>query len=160
RQKLRGVTPASVFGLRIALRRSLYRHPGSTHCRGRKTSPPYRPMYTEPCAKSDNGNPDSSMRVSVRLVLGLAAAVAALALFLWLADFVEDTAAVPFDASVRGWVHARSSPTLTSFMRLMSLIGSPAFLAAFSLIAFLILLRVARWPREALLFLVTMTGGL
>jgi hypothetical protein len=47
------------------------------------------------------------------LVLGLAAAVAGLALFLWLADFVEDKAAVPFDASVRGWVHARSSPILT-----------------------------------------------
>ena len=99
------------------------------------------------------------MSVSVRLVLGLAAAVAALALFLWLADFVEDKAAVPFDASVRGWVHAHSNPTLTSFMRLMSLIGSPAFLVAFSLIAFLILLRVAHWPREALLFLVAMTGG-
>jgi undecaprenyl-diphosphatase len=99
------------------------------------------------------------MRVSVRLVLGLAAAVAALALFLWLADFVEDKAAVPFDASVRGWVHAHSNPTLTSFMRLMSLIGSPAFLVAFSLIAFPILLRVAHWPREALLFLVAMTGG-
>ena len=93
------------------------------------------------------------------MVLGLAAAVAALALFLWLADFVEDKAAVPFDASVRGWVHAHSSPTLTSFMRLMSLIGSPAFLVAFSLIAFPILFRVAHWPREALLFLVTMTGG-
>jgi len=116
-------------------------------------------VYTEPCAKSDNGNPDSSMRISVRLVLGLAAAVAALALFLWLADFVENEAAVPFDASVRGWVHAHSNPTLTSFMRLVSLIGSPAFLVAFSLIAFLILLRVAHWPREALLFLVAMTGG-
>ena len=66
------------------------------------------------------------MRASVLLVLGLAAAVAALALFLWLADFVEDKAAVPFDASIRGWVHAHSSPTLTSFMRLISLIGSPA----------------------------------
>ena len=102
----------------------------------------------------------SSMKVSVRLVLGLAAAVAALVLFLWLADFVEDKAAVPFDASVRGWVHAHPSPTLTSFMRLMSLIGSTAFVVAFSLIAFLILLCVAHWPREPLLFLVAMTGGL
>ena len=115
---------------------------------------------TEPSAKSDNGNPDSGMRVSIRLVLGLAAALAALALFLWLADFVEDAAAVPFDASVRGWVHAHSSPTLTSFMRLMSLIGSPAFVVAFSLIIFLLLLRVAHWSLEALLFLVAMTGGL
>jgi len=115
--------------------------------------------YTECCARSDHGNSDSSMRVSVRLVLGLAAAVAALVLLLWLADFVEDKAAVPFDASVRGWVHAHSNPTLTSFMRLMSLFGSPPFSVAFS-IAFLILLRVAHWPREALLFLVAMTGGL
>lgn len=94
------------------------------------------------------------------MVLGLAAAVAALALFLWLADFVEDKAAVPFDASVRGWVHAHSGPTLTSFMRLMSLLGSPASLVGFSLIVFLILLRVVHWPREALLFLVALTGGL
>jgi len=100
------------------------------------------------------------MRVSLRLVLGLAAAVAALVLLLWLADFVEDKTAVPFDAYVRGWVHAHSNPTLTSFMRLMSLFGSPAFSVAFSIIAFLILLRVAHWPREALLFLVAMTGGL
>ncbi len=99
------------------------------------------------------------MRASVLLVLGLAAAVAALALFLWLAGIVEGKAAVPFDASVRGWVHAHSSPSLTSFMRLMSLIGSPAFLVAFSLIAFPILLRVAHRPREALLFLIAMTGG-
>ena len=100
------------------------------------------------------------MRVSVRLVLGLAAAVAAFVLLLWLADFVEDKTAVPFDAYVRGWVHAHSNPTLTSFMRLMSLFGSPAFSVAFSIIAFLILLRVAHWPREALLFLVAVTGGL
>jgi undecaprenyl-diphosphatase len=99
------------------------------------------------------------MRASVLLVLGLVAAVAALALFLWLAGFVVGKDAAPFDASVRGWVHAHSNPTLTSFMRLMSLIGSPAFLVAFSLVAFLILLRVAHRPREALLFLVTMTGG-
>jgi len=57
------------------------------------------------------------MRVGVRLVLGLAAAVAALALVLWQADFVEDKGTVPFDDSIRGWVHAHSSPTLTSFMR-------------------------------------------
>ena len=36
------------------------------------------------------------MRVGIRLVPGLAAAVAAPALFLRLADFVEDKAAVPF----------------------------------------------------------------
>jgi len=99
------------------------------------------------------------MRASVRLVLGLAAAAAALALFLWLAQFVADKAAVPFDASVRDWAHTHSSPALTNFMRLMSLIGSPALLVALSLIAFVILLHVAHWPREALLFLITMAGG-
>ncbi len=93
------------------------------------------------------------------LLAGLGAAVAALALFAWLADFVVEGAAIPFDTSVRGWVHLHSSAGLTAVMRAMSFLGEPGSLMLLSGVAVLLLLHAARWPRAASLFIVTMLGG-
>jgi undecaprenyl-diphosphatase len=110
------------------------------------------------CVYSNMKAPQPRGAAGRLLILGLVAAIAMIGLFVWLAGFVEDGAAIPFDTFVRAWVHGHSSPALTALMRAMSFIGEPGPLIVLSVAAFLILLRVAHWPRAALFFLVTMTG--
>src|ERR1044072_8620247 len=66
--------------------------------------------------------------VSLSLVLGLAAAIATLVFFGWLADEVLEGETRHFDDVTRAAVHTLASPALTTVMRGISFLGSTLFL--------------------------------
>jgi undecaprenyl-diphosphatase len=89
---------------------------------------------------------------------GLAASIASLVVFAWLAERVVRGAAIAFDGAVRAGVHQHASPGLTVLMRLVSELGS--VLPLFSLCALTFAaLHVAHSQRPALFFVVTMIGA-
>ncbi len=90
---------------------------------------------------------------------GLAASVAALFLFAWLAQHVATGATIAFDQAVRGFAHAHASESLTVVMRLASVLGAPLPLFALCALAFMVLLRTHS-DRGALFFALTMIGAL
>ena len=96
--------------------------------------------------------------VSLSLVLGLAAAIATLIFFGWLADEVLEGETRHFDDATRAAVHTLASPALTTAMRGISFLGSTLFLtAATTLVVVWFILR--RWGREAGLMATTMIGA-
>lgn len=92
------------------------------------------------------------------LLASLAAAVLALTLFSWLADEVFEGDTALFDARVRNWVHGFASPTLTTAMRVVSIIGYQGLIAAF-VVALAVFLWL-RWRRAALWLVLTIAGAL
>jgi undecaprenyl-diphosphatase len=96
--------------------------------------------------------------LSLSLVLGLAAAIAALLFFAWLANEVWEGELQHFDEVTRVAIHQLASPTLTAAMRSISFLGSTVFLTTgTSLIVIWFALR--HWRREAILFAITMIGA-
>ena len=89
---------------------------------------------------------------------GLAASIAAVLLFAWLAEHIARGAAIAFDAAVRASVHQHASPGLTELMRLVSELGSPLPLFLLCALVFAALL-AAHSQRAALYFVVTMIGA-
>jgi undecaprenyl-diphosphatase len=90
--------------------------------------------------------------------VGLGVAVLALFLFGWLADEMLEGDTVAFDLHVRAATHAIASPGLTRALRLASLLGGPAVLAALG--AVLTALFVwRRWWRGAILLPMAMLGA-
>jgi undecaprenyl-diphosphatase len=69
--------------------------------------------------------------VNSRRAAALITACAALAVFLWLAVQVSHDATTSFDAAVRGGIHSKASPALTSAMRRITMYGSEWFLVPF-----------------------------
>jgi undecaprenyl-diphosphatase len=96
--------------------------------------------------------------LSLSLVLGLAAAVAALLFFAWLTNEVLDGETAHFDAVTRDFVHQFASPTLTATMRGISFVGSSLFLTTASIAMFLWFMS-RHWRRDAYLFGITMLGA-
>lgn len=96
--------------------------------------------------------------LSLSLLLGLGAAVAALIFFSWLTDQVFEGDAVQFDEATRAAVHQFASPAMTVIMRFFSFIGSTLMLTILSAIV-IVWLAIRRWGREAKLFAITMIGG-
>jgi len=96
--------------------------------------------------------------VSLSLLLGLAAAIATLVFFGWLADEVLEGDARHFDDATRAAVHTLASPALTVAMRGISFLGSTLFLtiATIMMVAWFAL---RKWQREAKLFAITMIGA-
>ncbi|HEY1206547.1 MAG: phosphatase PAP2 family protein [Bryobacteraceae bacterium] len=93
------------------------------------------------------------------LAAGLAASVAAVLIFAWLAEHVARGAVIAFDGAVRACVHQHASLDLTALMRLVSGLGSPLPLFLLCALAFAALL-AAHSKRAALFFAVTMIGAL
>ncbi|HXN49869.1 MAG TPA: phosphatase PAP2 family protein [Bryobacteraceae bacterium] len=89
---------------------------------------------------------------------GLAASVAALLLFAWLAERVARGAAIAFDGAVRAGVHRHASPGLTELMRLVSELGSVVPLFLICALTFAALL-AAHSQRAALFLVLTMIGA-
>ena len=96
--------------------------------------------------------------LSLSLLLGLAAAVAALIFFSWLTDQVFEGDAVQFDEATRTAVHQLASPAMTVVMRFFSFIGSTLMLTILTAIV-IVWFASRRWGREAKLFAITMIGG-
>jgi undecaprenyl-diphosphatase len=96
--------------------------------------------------------------LSLSLLLGLGAAVAALIFFSWLTDQVFEGDAVQFDEATRAAVHQLASPAMTVIMRFFSFIGSTLMLTILTAIV-IVWLAIRRWGREAKLFAITMIGG-
>jgi len=96
--------------------------------------------------------------LSLSLLLGLGAAIAALVFFGWLADEVLEGETRHFDDVTRAAVHTIASPTMTTTMRGVSFLGSTLFLSAATI--FVVLWFVLRkWGREAALLAITMIGA-
>ena len=96
--------------------------------------------------------------ISLSLLLGLAAAIAALIFFGWLADEVLEGETRHFDEVTRAAVHQFASPVLTTIMRGLSFVGSTLALTIAS-IAVVVCLAMRKLGREAKLFALTMLGG-
>jgi hypothetical protein len=73
--------------------------------------------------------------LSLSLLLGLVAAISALAFFGWLADEVLEGETRHFDEVTRAAVHQLASPALTTIMRGLSFIGSTISLTAGTILA-------------------------
>jgi undecaprenyl-diphosphatase len=96
--------------------------------------------------------------LSLSLLLGLGAAIAALVFFGWLADEVLEGETRHFDDVTRAAVHTIASRTMTTTMRGVSFLGSTLFLTAATI--FVVLWFVLRkWGREAALLAITMIGA-
>lgn len=96
--------------------------------------------------------------ISLSLLLGLAAAIAALIFFGWLADEVLEGETRHFDEVTRAAIHQFASPVLTTIMRGLSFVGSTLALTIAS-IAVVVCLAMRKLGREAKLFALTMLGG-
>lgn len=96
--------------------------------------------------------------LSLSLLLGLAAAIAALIFLSWLTDQVFEGDALQFDESTRGAVHQLASPGMTAVMRGLSLVGSTIVLTIGTTIA-IVWFAKRKLGREAKLFAATMIGA-
>ena len=96
--------------------------------------------------------------LSLSLLLGLGAAIAALIFFSWLTDQVFEGDAVQFDEATRAVVHQLASPAMTVVMRFFSFVGSTLMLTILTAIV-IVWFAMRRWGREAKLFAITMIGG-
>ena len=96
--------------------------------------------------------------LSLSLLLGLAAAIATLIFFGWLADEVLEGETRHFDEVTRAAVHQLASPLLTTIMRWLSFIGSTLALTIGTTIV-VVRFAMLKWGREAKLFAITMIGA-
>jgi membrane-associated phospholipid phosphatase len=96
--------------------------------------------------------------LSLSLLLGLAAAIGAVAFFGWLADEVLEGETRQFDEVTRAAVHQLASPAVTAIMRSLSFIGSTISLTA-ATILIVVWFAMRKWGREAKLFAITMIGA-
>jgi undecaprenyl-diphosphatase len=96
--------------------------------------------------------------LSLSLLLGLVAAIGALAFFGWLADEVLEGETRHFDEVTRAAVHQLASPALTTIMRGLSFIGSTISLTAGTILAVAWFV-TRKLGREAKLFAITMIGA-
>ena len=96
--------------------------------------------------------------LSLSLLLGLAAAIAALIFLSWLTDQVFEGDALQFDESTRAAVHQLASPAMTVIMRGLSFVGSTIVLTIGTTIA-IVWFAKRKLGREAKLFAATMIGA-
>jgi undecaprenyl-diphosphatase len=111
-----------------------------------------------PSSPTPPATPESDRRLSATLVIGLAAAAAALALFSWLGHEVLTDVTLVLDDRLRLAIHSVASPRLTTIMEAFSLFGGPAGLTPIGIVLAVIFL-LKRWRRGALLVGVTMAGA-
>jgi membrane-associated phospholipid phosphatase len=96
--------------------------------------------------------------LSLSLLLGLCAAIAALIFFGWLTDEVLEGDSRHFDEVTRAAVHQFASPALTVMMRFLSFVGSTIVLTIGTIIV-VVMFAMRKWGREAKLFAATMVGA-
>jgi membrane-associated phospholipid phosphatase len=85
-------------------------------------------------------------------------ATLALLLFGWMLEGVFTGSLAHFDVETRNFIHHLASPALTASMRLLSTIGSSAFLAELFVVFFVGFL-LLRWREDAAWLVLTMAGS-
>lgn len=101
---------------------------------------------------------ESQRLLTLRLLIGLLTAAAALVLFTWLGREVLEGELLAFDERFRAMVHDLASPQLTVLMRAASIYGGPSVLIPAGLVAAAAFL-IKGWRRGALLVAVTLAGA-
>src|ERR1041384_7910306 len=96
--------------------------------------------------------------LSLSLLLGLAAAIATLIFFGWLADEVLEGETRHFDEATRAAIHQLAPPPLTTIMRWLPFAGSTLALTIGTIIV-VVRFAMLKWGREAKLFAITMVGA-
>jgi undecaprenyl-diphosphatase len=97
-------------------------------------------------------------QLGLTLVVGLALAVGALLAFAALANEMLEGDTQRFDDWVREGIHQYASPALTSFMRVVTVLGAPSVLLALSVVSAVGFL-FARKDRGLFLLVITMIGA-
>jgi membrane-associated phospholipid phosphatase len=103
-------------------------------------------------------NKPSTQLLSLSLLIGFVAAVAALIFFAWLTDEVLEGDSQRFDEVTRLAVHEFASPAMTRIMRGISFLGDTLFLTL-ATTTVIVWFAVKKLKREAKLFAVTMIGA-
>jgi undecaprenyl-diphosphatase len=96
--------------------------------------------------------------LTAALIIGLAAAAAALLLFTWVSHEVLEGVTPGLDDRIRLALHQHASPGLTAVMKALSLYGGPGWLVPLGILLALAFLW-KRWHRGALLVVITMSGA-
>lgn len=119
-----------------------------------------RPPQTTKETISPRGNAKSipTRQLGLTLFVGLALAVGALLAFAALANEMLEGDTQHFDDWVRGGIHQYASPALTSFMRVVTVLGIPSVLLALSVLSAAGFL-FARRNRGLFLLVITMIGA-
>lgn len=107
--------------------------------------------------KRTDAGPTNKLKAMWPLAAGLLLALLLALLFGWFASEVLEGETEAFDSAVRNYVHALSSPALTSAMKAISFTGKVVFLAGIGLAVAVILAWLRFW-RDLGLFIVTMSG--
>jgi undecaprenyl-diphosphatase len=97
-------------------------------------------------------------QLGLTLLVGLALAVGALLAFAALANEMLEGDTQHFDAWVRGGIHQYASPALTSFLRVVTVLGAPSVLLTLSILSAAGFL-FARKDRGLFLLVITMIGA-
>ena len=119
-----------------------------------------RPPQTTKKANSRKGRVRSvqTRQLGLTLLVGLALAVGTLLAFAALANEMLEGDTQHFDDWIRGAIHQHASPALTSFMRVVTVLGIPSVLLALSVLSAAGFL-FARRNRGLFLLVVTMIGA-
>jgi undecaprenyl-diphosphatase len=96
--------------------------------------------------------------MTAALLVGLLAAAAALLLFAWLGEEIQEGEVLTFDEVLRGMVRQVASPGLTALMLAASRYGGPAVLIPVGVVVALAFI-VRGWQRGALLVIITLAGA-
>jgi membrane-associated phospholipid phosphatase len=96
--------------------------------------------------------------VSLRVLLGLALAIAAALLFGWIAEEMLESDTLRFDARVRAAVHTWAGPRFTLAMKAASAAGAPLPAGLLAAGAFC-LFWFAKRRRDAILIIITIAGA-
>ncbi|HEU4829810.1 MAG TPA: phosphatase PAP2 family protein [Gemmatimonadales bacterium] len=96
--------------------------------------------------------------ISLTLVLGIVAALVALAVVSWLAEEMLQGETATFDRVVSAAVHSVATPALTEVMWFASRFGGPSRLSVIAVILFAVFVW-KRWFRGVVLLLVTLGGA-
>lgn len=110
----------------------------------------------EPLPEAEQ-EPKPATLIEIATVAALAASIAALLLFAWLASEMREGETLKFDATVRGWVHQFASPAMTRAMTFVSLLGYDVLIAELVLAIGIFLW--LRWKRGAAWLAVATVGG-
>ena len=102
--------------------------------------------------------PAEKPRTGRDILLLLIPAIAALLLFVWLADEVRHGATQHIDDRIRMLVHTWASPALTAAMRGFSLVGTPAVLITLGVVLIMLLAPTER-ARTLVRFAITIAGA-